>query len=166
MSTGLSGTPMPSFSDTQSEEDRWALSYYVLSLSAFTDPLTGEKMQISEADRAALNDPAMKATESQLRVQVEVTDAGEADLLRGRSLGDEARLRFRAAAGGGYRTATRFRVEEGHHGRADIHSIPGGDLLMSLGAVCVFVWAVLSGMFNDVEEIKYKAYRAEVNDDE
>ena len=64
MSTGLSGTPMPSFSDTQSEEDRWALSYYVLSLSAFTDPLTGEKMQISEADRAALNDPAVKATES------------------------------------------------------------------------------------------------------
>ena len=39
-------------------------------------------------------------------------------------------------------------------------------LLMSLGAVCLFVWAVLSGMFNDVEEIKYKAYRAEVNDDE
>lgn len=64
MSTGLSGTPMPSFSDTQSEEDRWALSYYVLSLSAFTDPLTGEKIQISEADRAALNDPAVKATES------------------------------------------------------------------------------------------------------
>ena len=28
---------------------------------------------------------------------------------------------------------------------------------MSLGAVCLFVWAVLSGMFNDVEQIKYKA---------
>jgi hypothetical protein len=39
-------------------------------------------------------------------------------------------------------------------------------LLMSLGAVCLFVWAVLSGMFTDVEEIKYKAYRAEVNDDD
>lgn len=39
-------------------------------------------------------------------------------------------------------------------------------LLMSLGAVCVFVWAVLSGLFNDVEEVKYRAYRAEVNDDE
>ncbi|MET1082131.1 MAG: hypothetical protein ABWY12_03645 [Burkholderiales bacterium] len=38
--------------------------------------------------------------------------------------------------------------------------------LMSLGAVCVFIWAVLSGLFNDVEEIKYKAYRAEVRDDE
>jgi hypothetical protein len=38
--------------------------------------------------------------------------------------------------------------------------------LMSLGGVCMFVWAVLSGFFNDVEQIKYKAYRAEVQDDE
>lgn len=39
-------------------------------------------------------------------------------------------------------------------------------LLMGLGALCVFVWAVLSGLFTDVEDIKYRAYRAEVNDDE
>ncbi len=39
-------------------------------------------------------------------------------------------------------------------------------LLMGLGAVCLFVWGVLSGSFNDVESIKYKAYRAEVNEDE
>jgi cytochrome c oxidase cbb3-type subunit 2 len=64
MSTGLMGTPMPSFADSLGEEDRWALSYYVLSLSAFTDPLTGEKMKIAPADRAALNDPQRKATES------------------------------------------------------------------------------------------------------
>ena len=64
MSTGLSGTPMPSFSATLPEADRWALSYYVLSLSAYTDPLTGEKMQITEADRKALNDPALLAAES------------------------------------------------------------------------------------------------------
>lgn len=38
--------------------------------------------------------------------------------------------------------------------------------LMSLGAVCLFVWGVLSGLFNDVEAIKYQAYRAEVQDDE
>ena len=37
-------------------------------------------------------------------------------------------------------------------------------LLMSLGAVCVFIWGVLSGLFNDVEAIKFKAYRAEVNE--
>lgn len=64
MSTGLSGTPMPSFSDSLPEADRWALSYYVLSLSAFTDPLTGQKMQISDKDRAALDDPTLEASES------------------------------------------------------------------------------------------------------
>ena len=37
---------------------------------------------------------------------------------------------------------------------------------MSLGAVCLFVWGVLSGLFENVEAIKYRAYRAEVNDDE
>ncbi len=39
-------------------------------------------------------------------------------------------------------------------------------LLMSLGALCLFVWAVLSGLFTDVEDVKYKAYRAEVSDDD
>ena len=39
-------------------------------------------------------------------------------------------------------------------------------LFMSLGAVCLFIWGVLSGLFNDVEAIKYKAYRAEINDAE
>jgi nitrogen fixation-related uncharacterized protein len=39
-------------------------------------------------------------------------------------------------------------------------------LCMSMGAVCLFIWAVLSGLFNDVEAVKYRAYRAEVNDDE
>lgn len=37
---------------------------------------------------------------------------------------------------------------------------------MSLGGVCLFIWGVLSGLFNDVEAIKYKAYRAEVTDDD
>jgi cytochrome c oxidase cbb3-type subunit I/II len=83
MSTGLSGTPMPSYSDSLSEADRWALSYYVLSLSAFKDPLTGEPMQISEKDRAALNDPDLQASESRYayKLQTEATPgyfAGEA----------------------------------------------------------------------------------------
>ncbi len=39
-------------------------------------------------------------------------------------------------------------------------------LLMSLGGVCVFIWAVLSGLFDDVEAVKFRAYRAEVNSDE
>ena len=38
--------------------------------------------------------------------------------------------------------------------------------LMGLGALCVFVWAVLSGQFKDVEDIKYEMYRLEVDDDE
>ena len=61
MSTGLSGTPMPSYRDSLSEQDRWALAYYVVSLSAFKDPLTGELLSISATDRAALNDPKLEA---------------------------------------------------------------------------------------------------------
>ena len=62
MSTGLSGTPMPSYRDSLSEQDRWALAYYVVSLSAFKDPLTGEGLSVSAADRRALNDPKMDAS--------------------------------------------------------------------------------------------------------
>lgn len=66
VSTGLSGTPMPSFAATVAADDRWALAYYVLSLSAFRDPLTGAPMRIAPSDRAALNDPATRAPESRL----------------------------------------------------------------------------------------------------
>jgi len=61
MTTGLSGTPMPSYRDPLSEEDRWALSYYVLALSAYKDPLTGEPLPIAPNDRRALNDPVLEA---------------------------------------------------------------------------------------------------------
>jgi cytochrome c oxidase cbb3-type subunit I/II len=61
MTTGLSGTPMPSYRDSLSEEDRWALSYYVLALSAYKDPLTGEPLPVAPNDRRALNDPALEA---------------------------------------------------------------------------------------------------------
>jgi cytochrome c oxidase cbb3-type subunit I/II len=64
MTTGLSGTPMPSYEQSLPEADRWALSYYVLSLSAFKDPLTGEQLPISPADRQTLNDPALQAPTS------------------------------------------------------------------------------------------------------
>ena len=39
-------------------------------------------------------------------------------------------------------------------------------LCMSLSALSLFVWAVLSGMFHEVEKVKFRAYRVEVNDDE
>jgi nitrogen fixation-related uncharacterized protein len=38
--------------------------------------------------------------------------------------------------------------------------------LIGLGSLGIFVWAVLSGMFRDVEEVKMRAYRAEVPDDD
>lgn len=55
MSTGLNGTPMPSFTESMKEEERWAISYFVLSLSAFTDPLTGRKLQLDAQTKATLN---------------------------------------------------------------------------------------------------------------
>ncbi len=64
MTTGLAGTPMPSYEQSIPEADRWALAYYVLSLSAFKDPLTGEPLPIAEKDRQALNDPALQAPTS------------------------------------------------------------------------------------------------------
>ena len=37
---------------------------------------------------------------------------------------------------------------------------------MSLGGLCIFIWAVLSGQFNDVEAPKHRAFRLEVPEDE
>lgn len=39
-------------------------------------------------------------------------------------------------------------------------------LCMSLGALCIFIWAVLSGLFVNVEDIKFRVYEREVGDDE
>lgn len=61
MTTGMSGTPMPSYRDALPEEDRWALSYYVLALSAYKDPLTLQTLTISDTDRSALNDLTLEA---------------------------------------------------------------------------------------------------------
>ena len=61
MTLGLDGTPMPSFADSMSDEERWAISYYVLSLSAWRDPLTGEPLDVPAAARAELNSPAVAA---------------------------------------------------------------------------------------------------------
>lgn len=60
ITTGLNGTPMPSYVDSLDDEDRWALAWYVLSLSAFRDPVTGQPLQMTAEDRARLNDPALR----------------------------------------------------------------------------------------------------------
>jgi cytochrome c oxidase cbb3-type subunit 2 len=57
MSTGLTGTPMPSFAESMKEDERWAISYFVLSLSAFVDPLTGQPLRVDAGTRAFLNRP-------------------------------------------------------------------------------------------------------------
>jgi len=61
ISTGLSGTPMPSYRDAFPDADRWALSFYVLSLSAYKDPLSLEPLNIADADRKALDDLNLQA---------------------------------------------------------------------------------------------------------
>ena len=58
ISIGLTGTPMPSFQASFTEADRWALAYFILSLSAYTDPLTGAPLPISPADHAARDEPS------------------------------------------------------------------------------------------------------------
>ena len=35
---------------------------------------------------------------------------------------------------------------------------------MGLGAVCIFVWAVLSGQFVDIEDVKYQVLEVESNE--
>ncbi len=66
MTAGLDGAPMPSFADSMTDDERWAISYYVLSLSAWTDPLTGSKLPLSAETKAALNARAMVADHPRL----------------------------------------------------------------------------------------------------
>jgi hypothetical protein len=39
-------------------------------------------------------------------------------------------------------------------------------LFMSLAALSLFIWATLSGLFTNVEDIAFRAVRAEIQDDE
>jgi cytochrome c oxidase cbb3-type subunit I/II len=84
ISTGLNGTPMPSYADSLSKDQRWALAYYILSLSAYTDPLSGQALAISAQDREALDNPELEADSSRkayvpnTRLRVADHFAGEA----------------------------------------------------------------------------------------
>jgi cytochrome c oxidase cbb3-type subunit I/II len=65
MTTGLNGTPMPSFaSSLTNDQDRWALAYYVVALSAYKDPLTGKPLPMPQAEMKALDSPDLRAETS------------------------------------------------------------------------------------------------------
>src|SRR5207244_1265135 len=71
MTLGLDGTPMPSFADSMSNEERWAISYFVLSFSAWADPLTGQKLRLSPETKASLNAPDVRADHPRLALDPE-----------------------------------------------------------------------------------------------
>ena len=76
MTTGLDGVPMPSFIDSMKDDERWAISYYVLSFSAWADPLTGEKLKLSSEAKVALNSPEVGATSPRLAWDPATTTSG------------------------------------------------------------------------------------------
>ena len=78
MTLGLDGTPMPSFADSMSNEERWAISYFVLSFSAWADPLTGQKLRLSPETKASLNSPDVRADHPRLALDPERESAGVA----------------------------------------------------------------------------------------
>ncbi len=84
MTNGLDGTPMPSFVDSmKSDDERWAISYYVLSFSAWGDPLTGQKLRLAPEAKAALNSPAVRASSPRLAWNPERVSAGMAQVSTG-----------------------------------------------------------------------------------
>jgi cytochrome c oxidase cbb3-type subunit 2 len=67
---------MPSFIDSMKDDERWAISYYVLSFSAWADPLTGEKLKLSPEAKVALNSPEVGATSPRLAWDPATTTSG------------------------------------------------------------------------------------------
>lgn len=53
-STGLDGTPMPSYADQLSADDRWSLSHYVLSMAEKSPALPATVTKLSAAEVASL----------------------------------------------------------------------------------------------------------------
>jgi cytochrome c oxidase cbb3-type subunit 2 len=78
MTLGLDGTPMPSFADSMNDDERWAISYFVLSFSAWADPLTGEKLKLSPQTKAALDSAEVRADHPRLALDPEREPAGVA----------------------------------------------------------------------------------------
>jgi cytochrome c oxidase cbb3-type subunit 2 len=79
MTLGLDGTPMPSFADSMNEDERWAISYYVLAFSAWSDPLTGGRIELPPQARARLNAPDVGAGHPRLALDPRPADAVAAE---------------------------------------------------------------------------------------
>jgi cbb3-type cytochrome oxidase maturation protein len=142
MTLGLDGSPMPSFADSMSEEERWAISYYVLSLSAWKDPLTGETLDLPAAARGARLAGCRRRPSA----------------LRPRSRAARAR-RDRAS---------QVTNPVSWNSRMIEHLTLGAfvvALLMSLAAVCAFLWGVTSGAFRGGERIKHQVLHVEGADE-
>ena len=60
MTLGLDGSPMPSFADSMSEEERWAISYYVLALG-LEGSADGRDARPAGRGAAALDSPDVAA---------------------------------------------------------------------------------------------------------
>jgi cytochrome c oxidase cbb3-type subunit I/II len=84
MTLGLDGTPMPSFADSMNDDERWAISYFVLSFSAWADPLTGQKLKLSAQTKGALNSPHVRAHHPRLALDPEREGRGLAEAEGGR----------------------------------------------------------------------------------
>ncbi|MGH7392701.1 MAG: c-type cytochrome, partial [Candidatus Rokuibacteriota bacterium] len=83
MTTGLDGTPMPSFADSMKDDERWAISYYVLGFAAFSDPLTGTRLTLDPAAKAKLNLPGAAAHgTARLALDPAAPEGGEKTLVR------------------------------------------------------------------------------------
>ena len=67
---------MPSFVTTLPDDaDRWALAYYIVSLSAYKDPLTGQPLPMPQAEKEDLDDPTVIADTSDTAFRLRSGDA-------------------------------------------------------------------------------------------
>lgn len=86
VSTGLNGTPMPSYGDVLSEKERWSLVYYILSIATRERPrgmmgLIGEEVQGMRIDmRAAM--AGMMGGSGMMRRGGGMMDRGMGDMMK------------------------------------------------------------------------------------
>ena len=91
MSTGLNGTPMPSFSDSLTPEQRWAITDYIVSLSGTSGP--GYTNVVDRQARRGSDRPRQRRGELRLRACRSLSNhrADHGTRARVPSAGDERR---------------------------------------------------------------------------